>query len=82
MRLGICRSTLCSWESGDVPQPFGKLIEEMLDAEKARTRTYQLRLPFDEPVDLEVRIAPKKAATVQVDLEWKQSSVDLKRQAS
>ena len=74
LRLGICRSTLISWEHDDLPQPIGKLIEEMYEVESARARVYQLQLPFDEPIDLEVRIAPKKSSTLQVDVEWKQKS--------
>ena len=71
LRLGICRSTLIAWEQGNLPQPIGKLVEEMHEAEKTRGRLYQLHLPFDEPVDLELRIGPKRDTSIQVEVEWK-----------
>lgn len=72
-RLGVCRSTVIDWEQGNLPQPFGKLIEEIFEAERDAGSTYQLQLPFEQPIQLEIRIAPKQETAMRVDFEWKVS---------
>jgi len=63
--------TVINWEKGDVPQAFAKLIQEMDDADRIAGKTYQLFLPFDQPMDLEVRVSPKKPASIRLEVEWK-----------
>jgi len=70
-RLGISRATLINWEHGKLPAGIGKLIEEMHEAERTSGRVYQLQLPFDDPIDLEVRISQKRATSIRLDVERK-----------
>lgn len=74
VRLGVCRSTVSDWERGNLPQPFARLIDEIHEDEKSRGSTYQLQLPFSEPLDLAVRIVPKKTTSIEVEFEWKQKN--------
>lgn len=68
-RLGISRGTLINWEKGEFPPGLGKLVEEMYEAEKTAGQTYQLKLPFEQPIDLEVRISPRRATAIRLDVE-------------
>ncbi len=74
VRLGVCRSTVTNWERGILPEPFATLIQEIEDAQRAGGQTYQLSLPFDDPMDLEVRIYPKKPDSIRLEVDRKQKA--------
>jgi transcriptional regulator with XRE-family HTH domain len=81
-RFGVKRLTVINWESGT--QPNGShlpTLTQLLKEEEAKqthteSRTYQLQLPFDQPINLELRVFPQRADTIHVEVQL------LKREAS
>lgn len=73
-RLGIHRSTINKWENGQLQEELAALIQEMDSETDADGKTFQLSLPFDDPMDLEVRIYPKKPDSIRLEVERKRKA--------
>jgi hypothetical protein len=43
-----------------------------VDRDTGVGRKYQLLLPFDQPIELEVRVSPQRADTVQFEVQLKE----------
>jgi transcriptional regulator with XRE-family HTH domain len=70
-RFGVTRLTVSSWEKGTKPNSdhLPMLTEQLKDGEEALGEgvTCQLRLPFESPVDFEVKVSPLKVSPQKAD---------------
>jgi len=73
-RLGVHRSTINKWENGGLPEELATLVQEMDADDDLEGNTYQLSLPFGDPMNLEVRIYPKKPDSIRLEVERKQKA--------
>jgi transcriptional regulator with XRE-family HTH domain len=77
-RFGVKRLAVANWEKGATPN--GKHLPEVerliRDGETRSTEsvTYQLLLPFDEPINLEVRMSPRHADTIHFEVQLKRKA--------
>jgi len=86
VKMGVGRSTVANWEKGVMPPYLPDLIrylsespessqpqtppEPAADIPLTEDQTHQLRLPFESPINLEVRISPQRADTVRFAVQW------------
>ncbi len=73
-RLGVHRSTINKWENGGLPEELATLIQEMDASADIEGKTFQLSLPFDDRIDLELRVYPKKPDSIRLEVERKQKA--------
>lgn len=79
--MGVPRTCLSRWEHGhELPHrnnrlklldllgvPIGPAVDSPREA-PSKQMGYQLALPFDEPVDLELKVTRKTQGSVQLEL--------------
>jgi transcriptional regulator with XRE-family HTH domain len=75
-KMGVGRSTVSNWEKGIMPPYLPDLVRYLSDdparnGHVAQEHTIQLPLPFDPPINLEVRIAPQRADSIHLAVQWK-----------
>lgn len=76
-RFGVQRLTVGNWERGTTPN--GKhltALNRQLDGqaeEQGESLTYQLLLPFDRPINLELRVSPQRADTIHLEVQLKRN---------
>ena len=86
-KMGVPRSTVSNWERGVMPHYLPDLVrylsespstpqpltvqEPAADIPMAQEEIFQLRLPFESAINLEVRIAPQRANTVRFAVQWR-----------
>ena len=80
--MGVQRTSLNRWEQGR-EMPSGRNMAKLCDHLRipigtsedvdapSEGRTYQLLLPFDQPLELELKVSPKRADTVQFQVQLK-----------
>jgi transcriptional regulator with XRE-family HTH domain len=77
-RFGVKRLTVGNWERGTVPNSkhLPPLTQEMNERGKAKGEegTYQLILPFDQPISLELKMSPQKAETIHFEVRFKRTA--------
>jgi transcriptional regulator with XRE-family HTH domain len=70
-RFGVQRLTVTNWEKGTQPNSNHRpqLIQLLGDKEEAEGEgtTYQFLLPFDQPINLELRVSAQKADTIHFE---------------
>jgi DNA-binding XRE family transcriptional regulator len=70
-RFGVQRLTVTKWEKGTRPNSdhLPQLTQLLSDREAAQgeSLTYQLLLPFDQPINLELRVSAQKADTIHFE---------------
>jgi transcriptional regulator with XRE-family HTH domain len=85
-RLGVTPLTIIKWEKGTWPgRTLARLLQELRTTEEAPTSSstptgvvsfplrnpaYQLNLPFDEPVEVILRMGPQAEGMVQVEVRF------------
>lgn len=72
-RFEVTRLTVINWEKGTRPnrdhhERLVRLLGEV-DEEKRTDGGFQLRLPFDAPVDLALRISPQQENSIHFDIQ-------------
>lgn len=73
-RFGVKRLAVAHWESGTLPKTrhLAQLVRLFEEAVPGQARigglSRQLELPFDEPINLEVKISAKHAYTIHCQL--------------
>ena len=77
-RFGVRRLTVASWETGTLPNSthLPKLTQQLNNEEDAQGEgvTYQLQLPFAQPINLEVKVSPQKADTIHFEVQFKRKA--------
>ncbi len=80
-RLGVTRLTVVNWERGTWPgRNIGPLIEELRTSEEVpeaeiaegvrEEKTYQLSLPFEEPITVSLKVAPGTADALHFEVRF------------
>lgn len=75
-RFGVTHLAVGNWERGTRPHRRHEtalvlLLKDAHTKEQHHDPTYQLQLPFDQPINLELKISPQRADTLQVELHLK-----------
>jgi transcriptional regulator with XRE-family HTH domain len=76
-RFKVKRLSVINWEKGTIPNEehmpeLTKLLNtEMLTEREPDLGTYQFLLPFEPPLGIAIRISPKYADTIHLDLKIK-----------
>jgi transcriptional regulator with XRE-family HTH domain len=70
-RFKVKRLSVFNWEQGKPPNRghFEELTK--LLAEGDADAGFQLRLPFDSPIDLTIRLSPQPSTTIHFDVQIK-----------
>jgi transcriptional regulator with XRE-family HTH domain len=79
--MGVQRTSLSRWENGR-EMPCGENMTKLRDhldvpigstdeVEIPQVITYQLLLPFDQPIGIEVKVAPGRQNSVQFEVQLK-----------
>jgi DNA-binding XRE family transcriptional regulator len=71
-RFGVKRLTVTNWEKGTQPNSNHRpqLIQLLSDkGAQGEGTTYQLLLPFDQAINLEVRVSAQKADTIHFEVQ-------------
>jgi transcriptional regulator with XRE-family HTH domain len=74
-RFGVTPLAVGNWERGTPPRRkhlthLTPLLEDSGHAQ-SESLTYQLQLPFEQPIDLELRISPQRADTIHLEVQLK-----------
>lgn len=80
-KMGVQRTSLSRWENGH-EMPSGENMTKLRDVlgvpigsnedlDAPEPTTYQLLLPFDRPIGIELKVAPQRADTVQFQVQLK-----------
>jgi len=77
-KLGVSRLAVVNWEKGVWPgKNITRLTEELKTtereevtavAEPAEALSYQLSLPFDEPINVSLKVGPRTADTLHFEV--------------
>jgi DNA-binding XRE family transcriptional regulator len=77
-RFGVRRLTVINWEKGVRPSSrhLPQVIEELNAEEDVRSEelTYQLLLPFDQPIHLDLKVLPQTADTIHFEVRLKRNA--------
>jgi transcriptional regulator with XRE-family HTH domain len=68
-RIGVTRPAVNRWEKRGT-MPTGKHMDKLVEylntdpGSQNERHTYQLELPFDQPINIELRISPQRAESI------------------
>jgi transcriptional regulator with XRE-family HTH domain len=74
-RFNVQRLTVSSWENGTPPnRNHSEELAKLLAREEDKADGgFQLRLPFEVPIDVTLRISPRPSSTIHFDLQIKRN---------
>jgi DNA-binding XRE family transcriptional regulator len=85
-RLGVTRLTVVNWEKGVWPgKNLAQLTDELRTTEReeititsepepSEAFTYQLSLPFDEPINVSLRVGPRTADSLHFEVHFERKT--------
>lgn len=83
-KLGVTRLTVVNWEKGAWPgKNLVPLVAELRTSEEVTTEvaaeisrefTYQLSLPFEEPITVSLKVGPKTSESLNVEVRFERKA--------